>query len=227
MIAKSSTRVIGPMDDPDIPYQAALYFLEGDYLYRCRTGSALTSKFVTAKDLAAAFAHVEQDSGWLDAGVVRSGYGPRGTWYVYWAPPQQVEIRIGEEEPIHVPIPLTVMMGRGTDYYLWALRGQKFAPGETVFQAPFPNVYPDGRICWGQNKPGQADPRRAPKLWSTFFTTPFNHDLANGKSRGEIKDVTNRLKKLADRNKGSYPTRDLISTERTVDSLIHSKLEAR
>ena len=59
---------------PEFNAEAELYFLPGGhYLFRRRSAAGVTSKFVTAPDVAAAFTGQEMDSGWLPPGVMRIG----------------------------------------------------------------------------------------------------------------------------------------------------------
>ncbi len=198
---------------------AALFFLEdGHYLFRYQDEAGRQSKFVTATDVAAAFSGQDQDSGWLAPGVVRCGYGPRGPWFVYTTPPKKVTVQVLNKKEgsapqfcLHtVPLPRTVLAGVGSTYALWVLKSQGFDPQVVTYHAPFPNVYPDGRICWGQNTPPAAHHHVAEKVWNLFFQTPFNGDLAGGKSNAFPGDVRGQLTHLAARHAHRYPTSDLV-----------------
>jgi hypothetical protein len=194
---------------PRIEYQAALLFLDGHYLFLNRTGTGQTSKFVTASDVAAAFTGSEQDSGWLPAGVVRAGNGPKGKWFVYSTPPQKAEITFeGEEQPITIPLPRLVLLGTGAEYHIWALETKHFDSQAKAYHAPFPNVYTSGKICWGANTPGKADPAKARKSWNLFFSTPFNAHLDGERSKAHPKDVREQLREVA--GKREYPVADLV-----------------
>jgi hypothetical protein len=213
---------------PAFPVLATLYFLDGHYLYKYTDGRGVAhAKFVTAPDLAAAFSGAEQDSGWLPAGVVRAGHGPRGPWFVYSAPAQKVALQIeGEAQPLQVPIPRTVLLGVGQTYYLWALAAKVFGPDAAACKAPFPNVYSDGRICWGTNLPPAADPQKARQAWELFFATPFNRHLVDGKSLATPQDVLLELRTLASVGAHHYLAQDLVTTHRTITQLVAEKLEA-
>src|SRR5271157_5947161 len=116
-IELASMKMLNIPEDPTIPVNGMLYFLDGQYLFRYRGEHGMESKFVTAIDLAAAFSQSEQDTGWLTAGVVRCGSSSKGRWFVYSAPAQKIEISISGAsgiEEIKVPFPRTVLFGLGT-----------------------------------------------------------------------------------------------------------------
>jgi PRTRC genetic system protein B len=216
----------GPPAAPPFPTQGVLYFLDGQYLFCYPTQGGDVSKFVTARDLAAAFSRVEEDSGWLPAGVVRCGSSVRGRWFVYSAPAQKVEILIGNE-PLTVPIPRTVFLAVGEHHYLWALRTKHFSPDATAYHAPFPNIYPNGMICWGRNKPPAVEVNGARQAWEAFFKTPFNQDLATNKSRSHDSAVDMLLRNLAAEGRRTYPDGDLVEAGGSIGKLIDNVIGGR
>jgi hypothetical protein len=214
--------MIAYIPDPKFKPLAALYFLDsGDYLFKEYDGKQGMTKFVTSADVAAAFAHHEIDLGWLPAGVARCGYNAQGAWYVYSAPMQKVQVILGDESLI-VPIPRTVMLGIGRTYYLLAQKGWYFYPQGEAFHAPFPNVHPNGKVCWGQNTPPEAKPEEARRVWELFFKTPFNGDLAAHKSMRNQQDVRITLREASTGK--HYPGGDLISMKEKTDCLIERAL---
>jgi hypothetical protein len=217
-------QAIAPPADPAIEYQAALYFLDGHYLLRTREKAGWSSKFVTATDVQAAFTGKEQDSGWLPAGVVRAGASKQGKWFVYSAPVQKVTISFdgeggtGVPETIKIPLPRTVLFGIGAEYYLWALKGERFDRNAVAHAAPFPNIHSQGKICWGASTPPRADPEKARQVWELFFSTPFNNHLIDHKSKAFPDDVRPQLRALA--GKREYPVGDLAMTGTPIGTLI-------
>jgi len=199
-------------NEPSFTANAELYFLPaGHFLFRRRTETGVESKFVTLADVAAAFTQVEQDSGWIPAGVQRHGFNKNGNWFVYWRPAQIVTITLDEGnryDKLTIPIPVTVMIGDGRRFHLFASNGE-FSPGAPVFRAPFPNIHEDHSICWGNNTPADAKPESAAAAWNLFFTAPFNNHLVEGKSKKRKKDVREALRSL--NGKRRYPVGDLIA----------------
>lgn len=210
---------ISAIQDPKFEVRGTLYFLEAQYLFRWMENGSLRTKFLSSLDLAAAFNQTEQDTGWMPAGVVRAGNCAKGAWYVYSSPEQKVTVTLDPgEEPVTIPIPRLVMMGIGATYYLWAVKGVHFNPDEPAYKAPFPNVYSDGRICWGANSPGPVAPKAARGIWDLFFSAPFNKDLVDGKSKTDPDDVRKALHRLADKNR--YPVGDLLETREKINYLV-------
>lgn len=213
-------------DEPKIKFDAALYFLDGQYLFRQKTEGGWSNKFVTAADVQAAFTGEEQDSGWLQAGVVRVGQTARGTFFVYSAPAQKADIWLGDER-LTVPLPRTVLVGMGNDAYLFALNEIHFSPAAWALVAPFPNVSSDGKICWGRNARPSADAGRARRTWELFFEAPFNADHAESKCVSQKNDVRVLLRELA--GKHEFPASELLVHDRgqTIGGMIDRILEVR
>ena len=104
------------------------------------------------------------------------------------------------------------MLGIERSYYLWVLRSEAFEPEQIAFNAPFPNVYNDGKICWGSsNTPPEATPASARRAWEMFFSLPFNQDLATRKSKVCPNNVGEQLRTLAGTSAHSYPLDDLVT----------------
>jgi len=223
--------MIGFVQDPPFEAEAALYFMAGGhYLFRRADKGNYQSKFVTVRDVAAAFSQQEIDSGWLPAGVVRCGHSAKGPWFVYSAPAQKVTIYMTPPKgfssaPIDltIPIPRTVLMGIGSDYCLWAMKSTHFELDEDAYHAPFPNVFSEAeKICWGTNRPGEAEAGKARKVWELFFQTTFNADLASQKSVTHPEDVRLLLLELGGKNK--FPTSELLTTRWNIRQAVERML---
>jgi len=212
---------------PQFKVLASLYFLDGGhYLFRYTEDDREASKFVTSVDVAAAFSMKEIDTGWLPAGIVRCGQNAGGPWFVYSTPAQKVKITLekyamsGANLPLIVPAPRLVLIGSGNSYRLAAMHGKHFEHDNLAYHVPFPNVYPDGRICWGTNTPPEARPENARKVWELFFASPFNADLAGKKSHAHLKDVRDQLLELDRKGARSYPVNDLISMNISIERMV-------
>jgi len=203
-----------------------LYFLDGHYLFRRKSADGWINKFVTAADVQAAFTGQEQDSSWLQAGVVRVGKTARGAFFVYSAPAQKAELWLGDER-LSVPLPRTVLLCVGDEAYLFALNEIHFSPTARALIAPFPNVGSDGKICWGRNAKPVADPARARQMWELFFGSPFNHDYVGNKCVSEKDDVRVLLRGLAGKHK--FPAAELLVHDRgqTIGGVIDRIVEVR
>ncbi len=186
-------------------YEAALLFTRGQYILYHHRGAEVVCKGVSTQTLRAAFVEESVDSGWLPEGVVRWGSGPAGTFIVKFIPPGKQEIRLSTQnsaEPLIVApmLPALVFAGVNSTYYVWALQERTCDPSAQLFHAPFPNVYPDGHICFGSNRPPMAGCKTLDEVWRLFIDSPFNADMAHGKSQAFAEDVRRQLVALAQSN---------------------------
>jgi PRTRC genetic system protein B len=197
-------------------YDAALLFTRGQYILYYRRGPDLICKGLAAESLRAAFMQEPVDSGWLPEGVVRCGSGPAGTFLVKFIPPKKHRLHLSSESQpspfvITSPLPALVFAGVHTTYYVWALKTDHFHPSAPLFHAPLPNVYADGHICWGTNRPPEASAQTMKEAWRLFISSPFNQDLAAGRSEAYPQDVRRQLLALAEARESHYPVEDLVS----------------
>lgn len=200
--------------DTKVQAEGILYFLDsGHFLFRWQKKGIWESKFVTIEDVAASLTNTEIDTDWLGSGIIRCGRSPRGDWFVYTAAAQKRDLVIvtsAGTEKVTLPLPATVLIGIGNAYYLFA--GAQYGPlnkDSKIYKAPFPNIYSNGRICWGNNHRPLAQHCHAEEVWNLFFETPFNEHLVNGKSQACEKNVNEKLLSLAGQKK--YPLDDLVS----------------
>jgi PRTRC genetic system protein B len=189
-------------------YDAALLFTRGQYILYRRDGAEVACKGVEALTLRTAFVQEPVDSGWLPEGVLRWGSGPAGIFMVKFVPPGKQRIHLGTQT-IEPPLPALLFAGVNRIYYVWALRGKTCDSSAQLFHAPFPNVYSDGRICFGNNRPPQVGEQTFNEAWQLFLTSPFNADMTSGKSQAEPSDVRRQLIQLAVENAKRYPVQDL------------------
>ncbi|MCE1255783.1 MAG: prokaryotic E2 ligase family D protein, partial [Anaerolineae bacterium] len=190
------------------------YFLKsGHYLLRFKDLKGnIKSKSVIAPDVAAAFTSTEMDSGWLSTGIKRAGRNGAGEWFVYYRQPAKEQIILKFEKKsstITLPIPATLLIGKGRDFYLFTMAGNEFDINATTYRAPFPNVDIDsGKICFGSNPVPGANHSNAEKVWQLFFDAPFNGDLSQNKSVTHKEDVRVLLKTLKDVD--VFPVEEMI-----------------
>jgi hypothetical protein len=178
---------------------SALYSVgsNAELLFVHRQDGNLHSKFVRPHDVARAYSRTQFDTGDIPDGVRRFGYGASGMWVIYVRPAQMVDMIFREEDPLHVPIPPTMLVGVGKSYRIFAIDNPQADLGEVkVFHAPFDNVYEDGRICWGSNAvPAISSAEIAPLVWELFFRAPFTH--RNDNHQGHATTTSEMYAKLA------------------------------
>ena len=195
----------------------------GEIVHREEHGGD-TVKFLNSEDVSAAFSQAERDSGWIKPGLVRFGNCEQGAWLVYYYRPTRWLIGTAGNK-YFVPTPALMLFSVGRDHFLFALKTKtnEFDITASLFHAPFPNIHSNGKICWGKNAAPETDHLKPDAPIMLFFRTPFNHDLADGKSRSDKKDVLNTLEKLS--HEQSFPLRDLVPMKETVDELIERTLK--
>lgn len=203
---------------------ASLHFLKSnELLFVYRKEDAIHSKLVSMKDARIAFdQYGGDDSGWLPEGVVRAGRNVRGDWVVYVAPPQIIEIATDQDEKLIVPIPMSLFLGWDHRYYLWSLQGRLFGPSLEVFKAPYPNVYENGRICWGSHRPPKVSPSNIQRTWQLFFGTVFNSHIASNKTKSYKGNALDLLRNLSGSRKKSFPAGELVWAARSVDACLEN-----
>jgi len=180
---------------------AAIYFVKdaGEYIFAARKENQTISKFLRPADVAAAFLHQENDTGWIGPHIIRIGNSARGPWFIYRRGAGKVSIRFdGDEGEYRIPIPPTVLVAVESSYYIFATKDDKPLQDETeIFHAPFPNTYDNGRICWGSNRPPKNEsPDAGNKAWNLFFGSPFNEHLDAGHHASKTVKLLDLLKSL-------------------------------
>jgi len=210
--------------EPDV--QARLLFLRSDELlfqWNDETNN-LQSKLIAHQDARIAFAKMEDDTGWLPDGVLRVGRNSRGAWVVYVAPPKVINISTDQNESLKIPIPMSLFVGWEHRYYLFALRGKMFDVDGAVYRAPYPNVYENGRICWGSHKVPVVTPDNIRQTWQFFFATTFNEHIASGKTKTHSDNALDLLRKLSAARKRIFPVKELVQQAHSVNTCIDTLL---
>ena len=203
---------------------ASLHFLKSnEIMFVYRKDDVVHSKLVSIKDAKIAFdQHGGEDSGWLPEGVLRAGRNVRGDWVVYVAPPQMIEIVTDQNEKLIIPIPMSLFLGWEHRYYLWSLQGRKFEPSMQVFKAPYPNVYENGRICWGSHRPPKVTSSNIKNTWRLFFGTVFNNHIASNKTKSCATNALDLLRKLSVSKRKTFPKDELVWASRSVDACLEN-----
>jgi PRTRC genetic system protein B len=220
-MTKQQTNYLGP------EAVASISFLRSEELmFTWREEDRIQSKLIALEAAHLAFnsAHTE-DSGWLPENVLRTGSNVRGSWAVYVARAQVVSILTDRDEKLEVPIPATLFLGWESRCYLWALPNRKFSPHLPVFRAPFPNIYNNGRICWGTHRVPQVTTANIGHVWETFFSTAFNEHISGSKCRSCPGTVLELLRRLSAKRAARFPQRELIGEYATVDACLQAALQ--
>ncbi len=207
---------------------AALFFVDGQYLLRYRERSTYPSgqgrwsmKHLSPSAVRAALANEPIDTGWLPYNMRRAGSSAQGDWCVMFFPPDRytVHVRLDDEvKDVDIPLPGLIFAGRCNAYYLWAAKTAKFSPEVRLCRAPLPNIDHSGCICFGANFAAKVTCESMPEMWHLLWDSVFNSHTVADKSRAHPKDVRQQL--LAAADKVRYPLRDLVPTNVTVSQWV-------
>jgi hypothetical protein len=131
----------------------------------------------------------------------------------------------GEDEPLRLPLPPLVLFkisepGNRLDYRLFAVLRRPRTLDEPLYAVPLPNVYADGRICWGsvQRPPSNDDPANMTEDWNMLLGSGFNDHSTGYKSKQYEDDVRKMLRQVAVSGTKRYPLDDLCEATRTQTS---------
>jgi hypothetical protein len=124
------------------------------------------------------------------------------------------------QEALAVPLPPLVFIGHRYDYTVWAVTGRPGGPNTPVYVAPVPNVALDTGVCRGNAPFPGAGPGTIWQAVEVFFTSRFNQDLANGKSKAHPENVLEQWRALHQAQAAVYPPDDLVQTNLTIGRLI-------
>lgn len=209
---------------------ASISFLKTkELMFTWQQDDRIQSKLITNEAAFLAFKEgQQQDTGWLPNGVLRAGSNARGEWVVYMARAQVIDTVTDKGEKLRVPIPATLFMGWGSRYYLWALPNKKFNKRLHIYKAPFPNVYDNGRICWGSHKVPKVSVNNIERVWQMFFGTAFNDHIARKKCKSFPDNVLDLLRQLSRDEVTTFPFKELGKADMgSVDSYIDRLLKYR
>ena len=215
---------------PQSELLAQLIILKGQFILVERLGKKCSYKFLSPEAVEKAFTSKTATSGWLTSNTVWWGRTPTGEAIIQFYPTQKYRIQlVGEDTAvggfpdlrqvsveetkiITVPMPAFLFAGCGSKYYLWAVKGRVFKPDAQLYKPPLPNVRDDSSICFGENSPGTCSASTILQTWELFWKSPFNRDLAQGKSKTHPNDICCSLVSLHELKARSYPSKDLVPT---------------
>lgn len=221
-IARPRRPDVLPRADLELLAQVSIY--QDLTLYTRRQGAAWRSYPVEPAGIAQALSRLPASSGLLPPNALAAGHAHGRPFLVVLVPAHTRTLRT-EQRAYTIPLPPLVWGGCGQDYRLFALSMESgMWPGEgtPLFVGPFPNLYRDGRICWGSS---DARPDAAPatlgKVLDLFLEgSLFNLHLANDKSKKFASSVLGQWEALAKRSAKTYPARDLVAVEKRLSWLI-------
>ena len=141
--------------------------------------------------LAETLARVPQASGLLPPHTLGVGRLQGEPFAVQYVPPRVVTLRM-ERAHYRIPLPPLIVGGWQTDYRIFAYAGDGPPTSDRAPLAigPFPNLYADGRICWGSSDPR---PTATPQ---TLLNWVRQHERDTGQREGVTTAEAARVKEL-------------------------------
>jgi hypothetical protein len=124
-------------------------------------------------------------------------------------------------------MPALAFCGYDQRYYLWAFKDAELKGDTPLFAAPLPNIDANGAICFGSNVVAKASVKTIPEAWRLFLASPFTNHSVNGKSREYPDDIRKQLMRLAEHHRRRYPLDDLVSLNRTANTVIEEMVNGR
>jgi len=175
-------------------------------------GTGWRSYPVSPDALAQVFSNAPNVFGILPQNTLGCGTISGVRYYAVYVPPQRVTIRTPGRE-YTIPLPPLVWAGQGKDYRVYALAEADYPTKEVaLYQAPFPNTYKDGRICWGDVRElKDASPNTLMPMLGLFLEgSLFNSHVANDKSIRRPGSILALYDDLVAEQADTYPLDDLL-----------------
>lgn len=206
----------------------SLEFFNGQLVLCSREGAGEKYKFLSPQAVAAAFRNTPFDSGWLAPGIIRCGSTSQGEFALLFIPAGAHKIdvessRASKVQTLRLPLPGLLFFGYGREFLVWAVKDAAPSPKSELFHAPLPNVFSDGRVCWGSNKPSRPNASTIRAAFDLFIASPFSGHAANGKARTHRGDVRTLLRRL--NHAAKFPAGELLrcgTMQATIDHIVAS-----
>lgn len=139
----------------------------------------------------------------------------------------------GSDAALVIPLPDLVLFRRMAEkglpeYRVFAVKGRPADLKARLFHAPLPNIYDDGRVCWGSVQQLQAQQFTGSMLdedWKILLGTRFGSHSVNRKSRSHSSDIRQKYIDMEKRKVRIYPKTDLIATNRTLEDVLEGLLK--
>lgn len=194
-------------------FSAALLFVGEQYQLLWPEKGVFRQKYLNAQAVRQAMLQ-EEITLCLPPGIRYYGSSPGGEWFLQLRPAGRVSLWLQEDgqpggQLIHVALPTLLFYGCRNMYACWAIKDEELTEETRLYQAPLPNVAPDGVICFGFQQPPIASLSMVERAWEVFITSPFNTHHGEDKSVRFPKNVQHHLASLARRRRRRYPLEDL------------------
>lgn len=211
----------------------SLDFYSYGVMLRKREGDMLTEYAVDPAQVAVALAaKVTFDTGLLsgDTLLIRTE-GVKKTVVEYRKGQKTGVFLEGSETALRIPLPPLLMIrttseDRNPNYAVYAVKRKPKSLDVALFQAPLPNVFNSGSICWGTVQRVSDTALSGASLvedWAMLLGSPFGDHACSGKSKSHRSDIRQKLIELETNSARRYPTSDLIPANKTLAQVLGDK----
>lgn len=171
-------------------------------------GQAVSVYPVSALDVAAAWTKLSVSSGFLPANALFWRQQGESVALGVYVPARQWTVRSAAGS-LRLPFPPLVFVGQERQYSVFAVKRRPRDQWAALYHAPFPNVWPDGRICAGNVPFPDCSPQNVDRALTLFLEgSRFNRDLVAGKCHAYPDDVYRLWTELAGRRR--FPLLQLV-----------------
>lgn len=205
----------------------------GIMLHRTHDDGSETEYPIDPAQLASVLAaRVELNTGLLTGNTIYIATQGIKRLVVEYRPPQKTGIFLdGSTNAIRIPMPGLLLFRAGAEtprYALYAVKKRPDTMDTPLYHAPLPNIYQQGNICWGTvnrvSKDGLAS-NHLDEDWKLLLGSSFgNHGVPN-RSKSHPKDIREKYAAMEARKTRTYPTTDLIKTDKTLAQVIKDMLK--
>ncbi|GIK64427.1 MAG: hypothetical protein BroJett018_22210 [Chloroflexota bacterium] len=134
----------------------------------------------------------------------------------------------GTDAPVIIPMP-DILLFRRThdkgipDYRVFAVKERPTDLKAKLFHVPLPNIYEDGRVCWGSVQQLQVHQLTGTDLtedWKILLGTRFGSHNAGRRSKSHPDDIRKKYLAMEQAKTRVYPKSDLLPANRTLEDLL-------
>jgi PRTRC genetic system protein B len=209
------------LEDREIKNQGGKYVFMAPVPLSHQAMRGIASSFIKKNAL-------EMDFGGLVAQHLLLGINRPGICAVMWYRPAETRklnfsghLKIKGESTVQIPATLYLVFN--DNLYLFALSDSKRPSGKSkLFNAPFFNIYADGRVCLGTAPVGKIRAKTF-EGEAARFERAFYMAEQNGGTQNPCKTPLERLWNGLIKNKGPFPTKKELIPQakfKTIDELI-------
>lgn len=196
----------------------------------------ISRKNITVDSLANCFLSSRYDeethpTGLLPEGCIGVTMTPKYTLYFIRYPELYADFTYFGTEYPNFPIPRLVFCvkympreAKVADCYLCVVKDERLTPDTPLYHYPFSNVFPDWRICMGNNAlPVYKDPARLHTLVAYLLRLPNNNDLFSAEHNRLHAQYRDLLEQMKGKDPSLYYTDVLVEQGKTLKDFMNRR----